>query len=90
MTRTFLLLFLFLVSILEGWLLLSVLAATWYGYWYPAWGLFVVTILVDGYVGQFGHGQWPILSMAVGGFVILLEILKMYLRGTAAAPKATA
>lgn len=80
MIRPTMWLLLFLFSLLEGWWLVTVVTVTWFAYWYPAWWLFVVAVLLDGYYGTFA--TVPTLSLVVGGFVLFVEALKIQLRGT--------
>ena len=76
-----LLLILFLVTLLEGLWLLTILVVTWFAYWYPAWWLFIVAVMVDAYFGAFS--AVPVLSLVFGAFVLFTETLKIQLLGTA-------
>ena len=80
MMRLLILLSLCLITLLQGYWLLAVCLITWVAYWHQAWGLFVVAVLVDGYLGMFS--SVPLLSLTLGAFVLWVEAFKLYLVGT--------
>lgn len=69
----------FLLALLQGYWFVAIATVTWFSYWYPAWWLFVVVVLVDAYFGAFAG--IPVLSLSFGAFVLLVETLKMQLLG---------
>lgn len=66
-----------LIFTLLGFRLLAFLLLVWVVYWYPAWGVFVIAVLIDGYTGAFT--TIPTLSLSVGALVILVEAFKLFL-----------
>jgi len=73
------LLFLFCIAILNTWAWLIVLVATVFSYRYNAVWLFVAGVLCDGYFGSFA--QLPVYSLSLGGFALVVEVLKLRLIG---------
>ena len=68
----------FVFTLLSSYWFLAIMIVTWVAYWYPSWWLFILVVLLDGYFGAFY--QVPVLSLAFGFFVIVVEVLKIQLR----------
>jgi|GEM_PF-2597683 len=75
------LLLVFMFAVLNSYWAVVIGVVTWFSYWYPAWGLFLASVLIDGYYGTFE--TVPVLSLSVGAFVLFVEVLKLHLVGTA-------
>jgi hypothetical protein len=69
----------FMVALLQGYWLAVIAVVTWFSYWHPSWWLFLAVVLIDGYFGSFY--TVPVLSLVFGGFVLLVETLKIQLLG---------
>lgn len=65
----------------SGYWVAAIAVVTWFAYWYPAWWLLLVMVLLEGYYGN--TGELPMLSFSTAAFVIFVEILKMRLLGVA-------
>ena len=73
------LLILFCVGILNTWAWLIVAIATVFAYRYNAIWLFLVGVLCDSYLGAFT--SMPVYSLTLGGFALVVEVLKLRLIG---------
>lgn len=71
---------LFIFTLLQGYWFAVIMIVTWFSYWHPSWWLFIIAVLVDGYYGA--YFDVPVLSLAFGAFVLLVETLKIQLLGT--------
>lgn len=75
----FILLVLFCVGILNTWAALIIGVATVFSYRYNAGWLFLVGVLCDAYFDAFA--SVPIYSLTLGGFALVVEVLKLRLIG---------
>ena len=73
------LLFFFCIGIINTWAWLIIMIATLFAYRYNAVWLFVVGVLCDGYFGAFA--SVPVYSLTLGGFALVVEVLKLRLIG---------
>lgn len=73
------LLFFFIIAILNSWAFLIISIATVFVYRYNAVWLFVVGVLCDAYFEAFT--EVPIYSLTLGAFALLVEVLKLRLVG---------
>lgn len=73
------LLVLLCIGILNTWAWLIIGIVTVFAYRYNAVWLFVVGVLCDGYFGAFD--SVPIYSLTLGGFALVVEVLKLRLIG---------
>jgi hypothetical protein len=64
-----------LVCILCPWWVIPLVCLPYF-YFYTAYELLIVALLVDGYFGAFGNV--PVLSMMIGGIFIVIEGFKPY------------
>jgi hypothetical protein len=74
-----LLIFLFIVAILNSWSAVIIFVATVFAYRYNSIWLFIVGVLCDAYFGAFS--SVPVYSLTLGAFALLVEILKLRLVG---------
>lgn len=73
------LLFLCALGIINSWAWLIIVSVTLFAYRFHAGWLFALGVCIDGYYGGFSHV--PVYSLVLGGFAIVVEVLKLRLIG---------
>lgn len=73
------LLFTFCIAIINTWAWLIIMIATVFAYRYNAVWLFIIGVMCDSYFEAFA--SIPVYSLTLGGFALMVEVLKLRLIG---------